>query len=70
MTNKPDESHIIEFLERECQRAAIAAKVAEANHHAWAARLLAAYDGMTARRNAALEKRRENMHPVGFEPTA
>jgi hypothetical protein len=66
MTNKPDESHMIEFLERECQRAAIAAKVAEANHQAWAARLLAAYDGVTARRNAALEKRREDMRNTEF----
>lgn len=66
MIDKPDESHMIEFLERECQRAAIAAKVAEANHQAWAARLLAAYDGVTARRNEAIEKRREDMRPTEF----
>jgi hypothetical protein len=53
MTDKPDESHMIEFLERECQRAAIAVKVAEAEHIAWAARLAAAYDEVTKRRKAA-----------------
>jgi transcriptional regulator of met regulon len=80
MSDNPDESHMIEFIERECQRAAVAVKVAEATHHAWAARLLAAYDGMTKRRDEALEKnredmlsealekKREDMRDVGFKP--
>jgi hypothetical protein len=66
MTNKSEETYTIEFLERECQRTAIAANVAHAEHKAWAARLLAAYDEVTARRNAALEKRREDMRPTEF----
>ena len=69
MTNKPDESHMIEFLERECRRAGVAVEVAEAEHNAWAARLAAAYDEVTRRREA-LAKRRKDTRPAGLEPAA
>jgi hypothetical protein len=59
---------MIEFLERECQRAAIALNVAEANHQAWAARLLAAYDGITEKRDAALKVKQDKTEIIQ-EPT-
>jgi len=68
MTDKSDKSNKIEFLEDEFHRAAIAFQAAEAALNASAARLQAAYDGVTKRRNEALEKRREDMRNVGFKP--
>jgi hypothetical protein len=51
-----DESHMIEFLEDEFHRATIVFQAAEAALNASADRLQAAYDGVTKRRNEAMER--------------